>query len=361
MQGASQQGFVNKAGPDVRFHAFEPDYEFASAEYHDLFAQSGATAFQHPLWLSLFQRHAAPARGAKMLALTERDDRGRLLALIPMTMRQAGGVRLAELCDLGISDYCAPVVVQGHEPDWRALRAALPAHDVLRIRNIRPDHAAALAAFAATTPRAAGFSAHATALAPSFSEWRECALTASFDKYLARRVRKVAAMPEARLARIDDPAEAASAVRALARLREGRFAGDMIARPEIAAFYAAIAQDGAALGFARTYRLTIDGDVAGVVFGVCHAGRYHYLLIGCDYARFGALSPGLVLYDFAIRDWIEAGGTVFDFTIGDEAFKMDFGTCPTPMAEIETASSLTGRAALLARDVRDRMRKGGAS
>jgi CelD/BcsL family acetyltransferase involved in cellulose biosynthesis len=361
MQRATTQHKHAAQNENLRFHACELAYDFTREEYARLHEDSSATVFQHPLWLGHFQQRIAPGRSAQMLAVTERDTNGRLLALLPLTLRQTGGLRLLELADLGVCDYCAPVVANNHEPDWNALRGALPSHDVLRIRNIRPEHAVALSSLAGQSARAAGYNAHATQLATSMNEWRQRALSASFDKYLARRVRKVRANEGSRLERIDDASQAEAAIHQLARLRHGRFDGDMIARQDVLTFYAEVARDGASSGFARTYRLSIDGVTAGVVFGVCHAGRYHYLLIGCDYERFGALSPGLVLYDFAIADWIEAGGTVFDFTIGDEPFKMDFGTCPSQMAQIEKAQSLTGRLGLLAKDMRERFRSGGVA
>ena len=53
---------------------------------------------------------------------------------------------------------------------------------------------------------------------------------------------------------------------------------------------------------ARTYRLSLDGASVGYVFGLTWNGRFHYLLIGCDYAAHGRHSPGLILYDMIIED-----------------------------------------------------------
>jgi CelD/BcsL family acetyltransferase involved in cellulose biosynthesis len=336
------------AGPDL----------FTSLAYRALFDRSQATAFQHPVWMENFARHVAPARDAAIHCLIVSDETGRDIAALALITRRFSGAILLEAADLGVSDYCAPVIDADAASDATqvkqiaaAMATALPAHDIARFRNIRPADAAFFEALSRAKARPAGFSAHATALPASLDVWRAEALTPSFAKYLARRVRKVDAMANARLLGIDDPMEAAAAIGTLAGLRRGRFEGDMIARPEVEAFYAAIACYGTAKGFARVHVLEIDGRVAGVTLGVRHKGVHGYLLIGCDYAAFGNLSPGLVLYDFAIGEWIGQGGSVFDFTIGDEAFKADFGTTATPICEVETAASLIGRAALVARDV----------
>jgi CelD/BcsL family acetyltransferase involved in cellulose biosynthesis len=331
---------------------------FAEAPYRDLFERSTATAFQHPVWMDGFVRHVAPGRNAAPHLVSVADAEGRLVAALALITRRFSGAVLLEAADLGVSDYCAPVIDAALADDplqvaalARAMAAALPAHDIVRFRNIRGTDRAFFEALAGAHARSEAFSAHATPLAQSMDEWRATALTPSFAKYLARRVRKVQALPGARLRGIDDPVEAAATVHALAALRKGRFDGDMIARSEVETFYAGVASDGTAQGFARVHVLEVDGRIAGATLGVRHGGSHCYLLIGCDYAAHGALSPGLVLYDFAIAEWIAAGGTSFDFTIGDEPFKMDFGTVAQPIHAIEKGVSLVGRAALIARDL----------
>ena len=108
---------------------------------------------------------------------------------------------------------------------------------------------------------------------------------------------------------------------------------------------------------ARTYRLSLDGEPLGYVFGLTWSGRFYYLLIGCDYERHGKHSPGLLLYDGIIEDWLRDGGTVFDFTIGDEPFKQDFGTVATPMFALKRSASWRGRLASAAFDAREQLRK----
>ena len=109
--------------------------------------------------------------------------------------------------------------------------------------------------------------------------------------------------------------------------------------------------------FARVYQLKLDGADVAQAFGLVLGGRFYYLLIGADYERFGKHSPGLVLYDLLIEEWIKEGGTVFDFTIGDEAFKRDFGTAPTAMHALVETATLKGRLALSAFDAMRGLRK----
>ncbi len=351
-------GFSGRSGVTARL---EPDFDFAGKQYRVLFARAGATAFQHPLWLAHLYDRLVPARGGEAAILTGRDAAGELVFVLPMVSRTINRLRVLEAADLGVSDYCAPVVCpdwlaeQGHDAgDLASFADRLPQHAILRIGKIRPEHVDLWRLFFPHQPVRSPYSAHETQLGPNYAAWRTRTLSKGFTKYLDRRKRRFFKAGDARLELISRPGEIAAAVAEIARLRAGRFDGDPIQHGFVREFYAAVATEGAPTGFARIWRLTLDGEAIGHVFGTTHAGRFHYLLIGCDYERHGRHSPGLILYDTIIERWITEGGDVFDFTIGDEAFKADFGTAAIPIHHIQHATSALGRLGLAALGIRDR-------
>ena len=329
-----------------------PPGQALGPDFARLFNASDATAFQHPAWLDTFYRTLAPARGAEPVLVT--GHAGPVLVfLLPMIRRRLKGVTLLEAADLGVSDYCAPVV----DPAWRgdiaaqaglhsAVARACGPHDILRIRNIRPEHVPLWQLFLDASANRLDFSSHETALRSNYAEWSRASYSASFAKYLKRRKNRFFRMDGARLVRMSDPLCAAREIELLATLREGRFKGDMIAMDAVRRFYAEIAARGTTSGFAAIYRLELEGEPIGHVFGVEHAGRFHYLLIGCDYETHGRHSPGLLMYDAIIEERCREGGKVFDFTIGDEPFKTDFGTRAIPVHGMQKALTLRGRMAL---------------
>lgn len=336
----------------------EDRFDFLDASYRDLHAGSAATAFQHPLWLDAFYRIVAPARGAEPVIIVGRLADGRPVLVLPMIRRKISGVLLLEAADLGVSDYAAPVVsnalAQGTEART-AILAALPDHDILRVRPVREEHVAAWQSLVGREARRLEFSAHAAEPGLPYEKWRSENFDASFQKYLDRRVRRFFKSEGASFGPIGSAAEAGRLVAEIRRLRAGRFSGDPIAEDHAARFYCEIAERGIGEDFARCYALHLDGRLVGAVFGLTHAGRYHYLLIGCDYEAFGKLSPGLVLYDRMMEDWALQGGSAFDFTIGDEPFKADFATRPTAMFSIGATPSIKGRMATLAFEARERL------
>lgn len=342
---------------------------FQSADYAALHARSNSSAFQHPLWLQSFHRHLAPSRGAQGVTLVGRSGPGEPTCFVlPMIARKLSGVTILESADLGVSDYAAPVV----DPDWwerqhdhAALRAsvaaALPSHDILRVKPIRDEYLALWQAFLPGSTKTLGFSAHAASLVGPVEHWREQALTDSFARYLARKRKRFFKTEGARLVVVQGENAIARAMERLAQLREGRFEQDVIAAPAAQAFYSAVAQSGEQAGFARVYALELGGEAIGYTFCLAFGGRLHYLLIGCDYQAHGRHSPGLLLYDGMIGDWIDAGGEIFDFTIGDEPFKADFGTVATPLHVLTHTPTVRGALALAAMRWRERWREASAT
>lgn len=338
-------------------------FDFSSVEFAALHNCSDATAFQHPLWLDALHRIWAPARGATPVTVVGRHEDDRLCFVLPLLLRRVSGALLLESADLGVSDYAAPVVDRAWwdtGPNLAKLRQAvalaLPAHDVRRIKPVRPEHVPLWTAFLGGEIRPLPFGAHATAMEGSLEAWHSVALTEGFAVMLERKRKRFFKLPEARLVVLNQPTATADAIERIALWRAGRFEGDIIQNPGALAFYSKVATEGAMSGFARTYALEADGDVVGLAFAIAAAGRMNYLLIGCDYARFGRHSPGLLLYNGMIGDWIKQGGTVFDFTIGDEPFKARFGTHRTPMVEITQGMNWRGSVALAALRLRDRLR-----
>ena len=130
----------------------------------------------------------------------------------------------------------------------------------------------------------------------------------------------------------------AAAMAAASGFRQGRFADDPLQDDCFHAFYAEVAQRGAESGLARTYRLSCGDATVAMLFGLIEDRRFCYLVLGCDYAGFGNVSPGTLLFDRAMAHWFESGGAIFDFTIGDEAFKTAFGCVRRPMLRFRRGS-----------------------
>lgn len=329
--------------------ALENSFSFASPEYGELYQRSCATAFQHPIWLDRLYRTAAAVRAAPQI-VTVRLDR-QLAMVLPLMSRRRGPLRVIEFADLGVSDYAAPICQPGMlevlaaNPAVRSrLRAVLHACDVIRLKKVLDGHAGLDRLLGAQHSVRLEVSAHSVRLHEPFGDWRKGVMSASRQSSLARKRRALARKGAVRFEQVRESGRIVRAMEAMREFRKIRFAGDLFQQPAFYDFYLAVALEGAACGYARTFALWLDDQLIGVLMGLSHRKRFLFLLAGMDFAAHGAQSIGALAFEDLARDCIAQGDAVLDFTIGDEPYKQEFGARPEPLWMVTVPVSLPGRA-----------------
>ena len=311
-------------------------FDFGSDAYRRLHTRAGRSAFADPDWLIPLYAILAPALDVMPLVVEGRDADGELAFVVPLVRRTIDGETRIEFASLGVTDYVAPLVALDRRAAIRAdrdlagrFRDAIGAEPVL-IRRVRDDALCLWEGFIGAEPQMLAMGAHAIVFGTPYREWRRASFGTRRAAELDRKARRLADLGPVRLDIVEGE-EARAALLAAQAFRRGRFSSDPLQQGHGFDFYAPVATEGARSGLARTYRLSVGGAVAAVVFGLIEAGRFLYLLLGADYEHFGRCSPGMVALDLVMADWAAGGGTEFDFTIGDEPFKTDFGAMRTPL------------------------------
>lgn len=315
------------------------EFDFRSAEYEQLFAHSSATAFQHPIWLDRVHAHLVLPSGAEPVTVTARSRAdNKLRVVVPLVRRRAGPVAMVEYGDMGVSDYNAPIVDLsmdsrlGDVPDIEErLRDAIRPALLGRLQKMRGDTLETLALRHVLPCDFMGFHSHEVRLYAPFSAWRDDVLGRSLVRFLDRKRRALAKMGAIEYTELTDAHSIGDAFCALRSFRENRLANDLLKNERYFEFYKDVAAQGQESGFARTQLLTCGGKDAAIVFGLSHGGRFHLLLTGFNMEAFRNVSAGKLIMEHSIEAAIERGETVYDFTIGDEAYKTEFGTHALPM------------------------------
>jgi CelD/BcsL family acetyltransferase involved in cellulose biosynthesis len=122
-------------------------------------------------------------------------------------------------------------------------------------------------------------------------------------------------------------------------------APDMFAMPGQADFYRELARTSG--GLAHIARLDVGDVMAAANFGLVFRGHYYHVLASYaegEVARFG---PGGVHLQHLFRYAMERGCNVFDFTIGDEAYKREWSEEELKLYDVRRAASPLGFALLL--------------
>jgi CelD/BcsL family acetyltransferase involved in cellulose biosynthesis len=339
--------------------AVERQFDFHSQEYRALQQRSCTTAFQDPGWLDALHRQVAPAVAAEPVTVTARErPGGRLLFVLPLARCRRKGVTFIEFADFGLCDYLRPVydpadapILLGDATLPNRVGALLPRYDVIALTKMTNDSPILEHLFPNARRARMRVSAYPLNVGAVWTDWRAATLDPGLRRELDVKRRRLARSGTSVFMLVEQASEIARVFDALRIFRADRFdergAHDVIDNDAVFSFYRKIAVDGARAGTARTYCLYHSGEPIAVMFGLVHARTFSLLLVGFDLARFRRLSVGLLAIEDTIRASIEAGDTVYDFTIGDYRYKQQFGARPVPLYEWHVARSVRGQLALL--------------
>ena len=342
--------------------AVEPHFDFRSDEYCSLLNRSNAAAFQTALWLETLYRDVAPAFGANPVIVTVREAHsGELLLVLPLVRRRHRQVSVIEFADFGVCDYLRPIYDPADQPRLISdvtlpdrIAALLPC-DIVVLTKVHEYDALLDSLFPQAQVRQMRLSAHPVRLSKDWDKWRSAALPSGFRRDLEIKRRRVAKRGDPAFVLVEDRREIVRVFEALREFRAQRFGerkvSDILENDALFSFYRNIAIRGANSGLARTYCLYLSGVPCGAAFGLLHRKAFHLLLLGFDVARYRRLSLGLLTIEDTLRASVEAGHSVFDFTIGDYPWKLQFGAASLPLHEWVQTRSIRGQLSLFGTDV----------
>ena len=337
----------------------EQGFDFLSPDYAELFDNSAATAFQHPLWLdTLYTRLASHAGATPLVVVVRHRATGALAMVLPLVRIRRGPIRTVEFADLRVSDYLAPVCspqvfseLLKDESASAEIRYLVRPFDLLRMTKL-PDGRLPIENLLATPRRMAmDTNAYATVLVAPFEQWRASALDRSYQKELAKKSRQLQKKGDLSFSSCSDSASVIEVLDVMRKFRGPRFQahgdGDLLQRAEYYGFYSDVAHRG--LGsFVRLYAMKMNGEVIAAVLGLCHQGSFLVIMGAFDIAGYKSQSLGALMFEQVAKDCIERGDRMLDFTIGDEPYKKQFGAQPSPMWTVTQAGSTVGAISLFA-------------
>ena len=315
--------------------------------------RGGATPFQTTVWFGTWMDTIGAAHGAEPLIVVIVDEAGTDRLLLPLVRRRLGGLLVVEFPDLGVADYNAPVFDPelAHQSEswaavWAAVRTALPA-GLVRFEKMP------LTVEGSSNPLARLHDAapielqcFAVALPETFEAYRADVLDPKIARELGEKRRRYQNRSRQVFGVVDNAADAERVFAALVAQRKARFAAlgraEILDDPVYHEFYRRLAVEHAADGFMVLSATEVLGEPAACSYAVRHGGRIVQLLSSTEENEWRRFSTGRLISDYTIEWAIEKGCDVFDFSIGDESYKLGFGARPAPMARLEVALSPRG-------------------
>ncbi|MBL8589046.1 MAG: GNAT family N-acetyltransferase [Methylobacteriaceae bacterium] len=321
------------------------------------------TPFQSLAWLDRWYATLGAAADVEpLIVFLRRDGRDRLG--LPLIRRRESALRVIEFADGGLTDYNAPALaadaqdVIGPDAALRALRAALPPADLLRLTKM-PRRLGARANPLATGSRATAcrLAGNLLTIDGDWLDWRS-GLERTVRKELERSLRVFERSAGARFVRARDAAEGRRLLDELARMQRARIAAlglpYALDEPRNARFYEQLVEHGLESGAIVVTALEAEGECVAALLGVAAGDHYAMVRLGQAGGRWRNCSPGRLMIDQTMRALRAEGVTRFDFTIGDYDYKRRLQVTRVELADL--TSSLSWRGAPLAAGVVARAR-----
>lgn len=329
-----------------------------------------SSPFQSADWVAAWIDALGTPRNCEMLVVDVCDGvSGAPLMALPLVRRQARNLTLIELPDFGMADYGGPMIAPGFAPDqatmrrlWASIISALPKADLVRLDKMT----AKISGLDNPLMKLKGVRRHAqsawgTRLTEPPLDFGALGMSKKRIRELNGRHAKLAALGKLEFRTAATEEEADQFFAAMCAQRTKRF--DDLGRPnalqhaDIRKFFRSLIRPGNADSPAVMQALTLDDQVLATGYALRGRDSYCMIFPTFDHDNWRVYSPGLQLFRHAM-EWAARNKLYyFDFTLGSEAYKTEFGATEMELFEMIQPLSLRGLAASAALSARWHIRR----
>ncbi len=328
------------------------DFEDARSEWRAYEEEGMGYAFQSFDWLKTWFQHIGSRQGIRPCLVAVRHPSAGRLMFLPMGLENRLGSRCLTWLGGRNTDYLGPLLGEGWasldgEMDlpalWRRIRSSIPPFDCLHLEKQPANIEGWPNPFLALGADPGLERAFYSVLDRPWKEYYKKARSGRSRSTDRRKLRKLE--DQGALQFRMDVRGGAEVERVMGRLaelksRHLRHMGvrDLFAIPGCLDFYTSLAMTEPQHTRSILSSLELDGEVIAAHWGVVRGKRLSWLLTAYDDA-YGAFSPGVHLMH-ALMEWCsENGVNVFDFSLGEEPYKLDWAD---GILELSDHLSVTG-------------------
>lgn len=336
------------AGTALRVHhAFEPDASrWRAAQEH-----CAAYGFQSFDWLASWQRNLGARQGWEVCLVELSDADDRIVMLLPLGQQRRHGVRTLSFLGGEVTDYHAPLLhpqfdVSAFTALWPVIVRLVGGADIFQVRRM-PQHIEGLPnPLIALHGMQHTEQAHAATLTPTYAEFQQQRSAKMFAD-TRRQLRRLNELGKVQLL-IDAPAAQRAEVTAgMAQQKARRWhetgSRDLFAEAGYLDFYQELAAQGLHGGEIVVSALYVDANLVATHWGMRYGQRFYWLMPGYQDGEWARYSVGRILLDAVVQHGVAEGWSIFDLTVGDEAYKMQWADHILPLYAGQQALSLRGK------------------
>jgi D-aspartate ligase len=337
--------------------------------------RADCTVFQTYDWLDAWQKHIGLRHRVKPAIVVGRFSDGDIAFLLPFCIERKYGLPRLRWLGQDLCDYNAPLLARGFservEPDrflaiWQILQAQMQSdpllrHDWIDFAKMPKQVGDQINPFTylAVTPNASGVHlAHLTEDWEAFYVAKRSSSTRRRDRTKRSHLAKHG---DIRFVTATDAGDAQRTLETLMEQKSRSFARkgipDLFARPGHREFFLDLATNPATRQLVHISRTEVGATSAaanlGLVFGDCY---YHVLASYTD-DELSSYGPGNLHLREIMAYAIARGLKRFDFTIGDEPYKLEWSDTDTQLYDFAAPVTWRGAPGSLASDLLRRSKR----
>ncbi len=380
MPALSQSAVAPRAGrrrevpPKLSFRIYG-DLAAVEDDWRSFEHRADCTAFQTFDWLASWHRHVGLREGVHPAIIVGRYSDDEIAFIMPLCVTPG---RLARrLCWLGqeLCDYHAPLLAtdfsqrvtrEGFLALWRELQAQMQCDPLLRYDRIEfekmPQKVSAQInpfTYLRVTPNPSG--AHLTHLADNWEKFYSAKRSSATRRRDRTKRRHMSAYGEIRFVTASAPDETRRTLETLMEQKSRSLArkgiADIFARSGHREFFLDLASNPDHRALFHISRVEIGGACAAANFGIVFRDCYYHVLASYDDSGISHYGPGALHLRELMAHAIGIGLKCFDFTIGDEPYKLEWSDTTVKLYDFAATASWRGLPARTASMVRRRAKR----
>jgi CelD/BcsL family acetyltransferase involved in cellulose biosynthesis len=334
------------------------DIDAIEAEWRAFEQFADATAFQSFDWLSLWYRHVGQPAGARPAIVLGRSA-GELVVLLPLAVLP-GLVRTLTFLGEDLCDYNAPLLAPGFSARldaagfrklWQDIRAQLQrepqlGHDLVRLAKMPETIGAQPNPFLHLETVLNPSGAYVAQLAGTWDEYYSAKRSSATRRRDRTKRKRLAEIGEVRFVTAQDAADGTRTLETLIAQKSKAFAHmgvpNLFTRPGYRAFFLDLATNPRTQHLVHVSRLDVGPVFAAINLGLTFHGSYYHVLASYDDGDVSKFGPGAAHLRDLLQFAIEKGCDRFDFTIGDERYKLEWSDTVVKLYDHIAATSLRG-------------------
>jgi len=328
-------------------------------EWWEFEQHADCTPFQTYDWLATWCDEVGPHLRARPAIVVGRRQDGATLFILPLVVTGGAVRRLtwlgSDLCDyngpLLAAEFSSRVPAQTFRRLWRDIRACLQAdpqhrHDLVELTKMGARVGGQINPFLALPVGLNPSHAYVADLSGTWESFYEAKRSSATRRRDRTKLKRLAEFGEIRFLMPQDDTDIAHTMDVLVeqKIRSLKRMGapNIFAKPGWREFYTKVAASPRMRGLVHVSRLDAGPIVTATNLGLIFRDSYYHVLVSHDDGEASRFGPGVAHLRELLRYAIARGLKRFDFTIGDERYKLEWADHKIPLYDHVAAATMRG-------------------